>query len=114
MTEINGVKVVIWTLDQDKANSITIERFYECDSLHAQLKNDVLTMRQIKREDELQYQAIVAAYEMSEKKLSLKSQNYSDCQDQRENDQEQIKSLKKILWRDRGIGLGIIILILLI
>ena len=116
LTKINGVKVVVWTLDQDKTNSILIERFYECDSLHAQLEKDIRTMQMIKLEDEIQYNLILEAYENANSMFDLQSENLLSCDEQRKNDKKIIKTLKRqnLFLKIGGIAVTVLIIIVMI
>lgn len=116
LTEINGVKVIIWTLEQDKFNSVLIERYFECDSLQASTDFEIKTMRKIKREDEIQYNNILEAYNNSLSIIELSKENLNLCDEQRANDKKLIKKLRRqnLFLKVGGAAIAVLILIALL
>lgn len=113
VTEINGVKVVIWTLEQDKSNSIIIEKYYACDSLHSQLEKENFINIEIIKNDSLQFASLDSAFKSCENQLELQSQNNNHCSDQLEIEEQKVGSLKKQNLILKGIALLLLIAALL-
>ncbi len=73
-------------------------------------------MRKIKREDEIQYNNILEAYENSLLIIELGKDNLSLCDEQRDNDKKLIKKLKRqnLFLKVGGAAITVLIIIALL
>lgn len=79
VTEIDGITVVIWTIEQDRQNSIKIERYNECDSLYQSIRKDLEYMNKIAVQDSLEHEKIMSAFQICESQLRDSKKNQEDC-----------------------------------
>ena len=73
-------------------------------------------MQMIKREDEIQYDLILEAYENANSMFDLQSENLLSCDEQRKNDKKIIKTLKRqnLFLKIGGIAVTVLIIAVMI
>ena len=76
------------------------------------MENDFKTMQEIRLNDERKFQEIWNAYGLCENQLELSKGTFSKCNEQRSNDAQIIKGLKRQRWFIGGGALLIILLLL--
>lgn len=78
------------------------------------MESQILTLEAIRNESEQKYQKILRAYHLQEDQIKSKDDINMLCQERIENKEQELKQVKKVLLRDRIIGVAIIAGLILI
>ena len=111
--EIDGQKVVIWTLDQDKENTILIEHFYECDTLLKNADSQILQYKGVVKSKDGEIRNIRSELKASEEQYQNQVEETTLCDEQKDNEIQIAKSHKKQKRIFQGTTAILLIIILL-